>query len=203
MTSLATLARIAVAATFLTFSGSALVAAQTHPGLPSDAPREGTLITVDASTNTAYLFRDGELVRSSKVATGMNKVLRKGGRTWLFRTPRGRHIVVGKIVDPIWRKPDWAFVEEGKAVPPADSPKRQVRGKMGKYALDLGDGILIHGTDDPKSFGKNASHGCIRMPDAMLAQVWKEASVGMTVYVFDSNPNTASAWRSSHETESR
>lgn len=189
------LARIAITAAFLLL-GTPLEATEPHPaGLPPEAPREGTVITVDVSTNTAYLFRDGSLVRSSPVATGMDKVLKKGTRTWLFRTPRGRHTVLGKITNPIWRKPDWAFVEEGKAIPSPSSPSRQVRGKLGKYALDLGDGILIHGTDDRKSFGRKASHGCIRMPDKMLAEVWKEAGIGTSVYVFDSNPHTSAAWR--------
>ena len=153
-------------------------------GLPPEAPRQGTVITVDTKRNTLYLFRDGTLVAKSAAATGSNKTLKNGLDMWLFRTPHGRVTVQGKIVDPIWTKPDWAFVEEGKPIPPRDSPKRKVAGKMGRYALDLGDGILIHGTDDPSSIGKNASHGCIRLPDAMLKKVFSQAEVGTEVYVF-------------------
>jgi L,D-transpeptidase ErfK/SrfK len=164
-------------------------------GLPPEAPRSGKIITIDVSTNTAYLFEDGELRAKSPVATGSDTILRKGSRLWLFRTPRGRHEVLGKIVDPVWHKPDWAFIEEGKPLPPADSPQRRVRGKLGKYALDLGGGILIHGTDEKKSIGRRVSHGCIRMPDDMLRIVWREASLGTEVYIFDSQPATGSAWR--------
>lgn len=161
-------------------------------GLPPDAPREGVLIAIDVSTNTAYLVRDGAMVAQSPVATGSDKILRRGTDVWFFRTPRGRMHVAAKIVDPVWTKPDWAFVEEGKKVPPPDSPARRVRGKLGRYALDLGGGILIHGTDDPKSIGKKASHGCIRMPAPMLKRVFEEASVGTAVYIFDSNPKPLS-----------
>ena len=157
-------------------------------GLPPEAPSNGTFITVDVSRNKAYFWRDGLLLASAPVATGMDKLLKKGDRAWLFRTPRGRHQVVRKVVDPVWRKPDWAFVEEGKRVPPADSPLRLERGKLGKYALDLGDGIMIHGTKETRSFGTKASHGCIRMPAAMLERVYREAEVGMDVYIFDSEP---------------
>lgn len=153
-------------------------------GLPEDAPQAGVVLTVDTTTNTAFLFRNGELVTKAPAATGMDKTLKKNGRIWMFRTPRGRHPVVRKIVDPVWVKPDWAFVEEGKAIPSANHPSRKVRGKLGRYALDLGDGILVHGTDDPSSLGKKASHGCIRLGDRMLEKVWNEASVGMIVYVF-------------------
>ena len=159
-----------------------------NEGLPPEAPRIGTVITIDVSTNRAYLFRDGELVRSSAAATGSDKVLRKGRRVWWFRTPRGKHTVVRKIVDPVWSKPDWAFIEEGKPVPPPDSPLRKEKGTMGKYALDLGERVMIHGTNDPKSIGRRISHGCIRLPNQMLSLLWKEAPVGTEVYIFESVP---------------
>ena len=161
-------------------------------GLPDDAQRSGTLVTIDVSTNQVFLFRDGELIRSSKAATGSDKILRKGSRVWWFRTPRGLHTVKRKVVDPVWTKPDWAFIEEGKKVPPPDSPLRKERGTMGKYALDLGDRVMIHGTNDPKSIGRRVSHGCIRLPHSMLKLLWKEVPVGTPVYIFDSKPRMLS-----------
>jgi hypothetical protein len=129
-----------IALAFLVVSASRAVAQESEiKGLPPEAPRVGTVVTVDVSTNTAYLFRDGELIKSSKAATGSDKILRKGTKVWWFRTPRGRHVVQRKVVDPVWTKPDWAFVEKGQKIPPADSPLRKERGTMGKYALDLGD----------------------------------------------------------------
>ncbi|HEX8255056.1 MAG TPA: L,D-transpeptidase [Thermoanaerobaculia bacterium] len=162
--------------------------AQEIEGLPSDAPRTGTVITVDVSTNQAYLFKDGELIRKSAAATGSDKVLRKGTKVWWFRTPRGRHTVVRKVENPVWTKPDWAFIEEGKKVPPPDSPLRKEKGTMGKYALDLGDRVMLHGTNDPKSIGRRVSHGCVRLPNDMLRVLWKEAQVGTEVYIFESQP---------------
>jgi lipoprotein-anchoring transpeptidase ErfK/SrfK len=156
--------------------------------LPDEAPRSGTVVTVDVSTNTVYLFRDAQLVKKSPAATGSGKRLETEEDVWEFYTPRGHMKVKGKIKDPVWRKPDWAFVEAGDKVPPADSPKRLVKGKLGKYALNLGDGILIHGTDDADSIGKYASHGCIRVPDAMLETLWKNVPVGTDVFVYESQP---------------
>jgi L,D-transpeptidase YbiS len=160
-------------------------------GLPPEAPRVGTVITIDVSTNQAYLFRDAQLMKKSRAATGSDKVLRKGRRVWWFRTPRGRHTVVRKIVDPVWSKPDWAFVEEGKPIPPPDSPLRREKGTMGRYALDLGERVMIHGTNDPKSIGRRVSHGCIRLPNDMMKMLYREAEVGTEVYIFDSIPETA------------
>lgn len=161
---------------------------ETVEGLPNEAPRTGTVITVDATTNTVYLFQDGKLLRKSAAATGTGKTLTHGDDVWMFHTPRGHLKVLRKIEDPVWRKPDWAFIEAGQKVPAPDSPKRLVKGKLGKYALDLGDGILIHGTDDISSIGRKASHGCVRLPDDMLETLWKSAKVGTDVYIFDSEP---------------
>jgi len=160
-------------------------------GLPDEAPRTGEVLTVDVSTNRVYFFRDGQLVKSSAAATGSDKVLRQGNKVWWFRTPRGRHTVVRKVKDPVWTKPDWAFIEEGKKVPPPDSPLRKEKGTMGRYALDLGDRVMIHGTNDPKSIGRRVSHGCIRLPNDMLSLLWKEIEVGTEVYIFESQPRLA------------
>jgi lipoprotein-anchoring transpeptidase ErfK/SrfK len=156
--------------------------------LPPEAPRTGPVIAVDISKRTAYLFFDGQLVEESPAAVGSGKVLVHGDDEWAFHTPEGHLIVRAKIVDPVWHKPDWAFIEVGQRIPPADSPRRDVRGHLGKYALSLGDGILIHGTDDPSSIGRAVSHGCIRLPEKMLATVYHSAKVGTDVYIFESDP---------------
>jgi lipoprotein-anchoring transpeptidase ErfK/SrfK len=153
-------------------------------GLPPEAPRVGTVIAVDTGSNVAYLFRDGKLVLKGPAATGTEKLLKKGLRSWMFHTPRGHLKVLRKIDDPVWRKPDWAFIEAGEKVPPPDSPKRLVKGHLGKYALDLGEGILIHGTDDLDSIGRKASHGCVRLPDDMLKRVYQSAEVGTDVFIY-------------------
>ena len=151
---------------------------------PELAPRTGVVIGVDTTHNIAYLWKDGELLAMAPASTGMDTTLRRGLRQWLFRTPRGRHKVMRKIIDPVWVKPDWAFIEEGKPVPPPDSPDRKVKGYLGKYALDLGDRILIHGTKDTRLLGRKASHGCIRVGKEMLELMYEKADVGTEVHIF-------------------
>jgi L,D-transpeptidase ErfK/SrfK len=166
--------------------------AQSIEGLPPEAPRTGTVITIDVSLNRLYLFRDGQLVKESPAATGSEKVLKQGRHVWLFRTPEGHLTVLRKIEDPVWTKPDWAFVEDGERVPPLNSPKRKVKGHLGRYALDLGEGIMIHGTDESRSIGRKMSHGCIRLPNDMLKTVYRSAAIGTDVYIFESQiPQTA------------
>ena len=162
--------------TFLTLTliAAPLLAQMDTEGLPPEAPRSGTIITIDVSTNTAYLFRDGELVRKSSAATGSDKVLRKGRKVWWFRTPRGKHEVVRKIADPVWTKPDWAFVEEGKPIPPPDSPLRKEKGTMGKYALDALEKAIAHGFKDAKHLETDEDYANVRGEAkfaALLAQL--------------------------------
>jgi lipoprotein-anchoring transpeptidase ErfK/SrfK len=152
--------------------------------LPPEAPRAGVVVAVDTQNNIISLYNDGELVDQGPAATGSGKYLKRGLKEWLFHTPRGRQVVRRKLVDPVWTKPDWAFIEEGKPVPPRNSPKRQVKGHLGRYALDLGDGIMIHGTDDPNSLGRKVSHGCIRVGDELLEKIYQNAKVGTEVYVY-------------------
>jgi hypothetical protein len=167
-------------------------------GLPAEAPRTGTVVTIDVATNRLYLFQDGELVDQSLAATGSEKVLKHGRRIWLFHTPQGHHKVLRKIVHPVWYKPDWAFIEAGERVPPPDSPRRQVRGHLGKYALDLGEGIMIHGTDEFDSIGRKVSHGCIRLPNDMLKTLYRSVSVGTDVYIFESQTPQSATKRERH-----
>jgi lipoprotein-anchoring transpeptidase ErfK/SrfK len=167
-------------------------------GLPAEAPCTGTVVTIDVATNRLYLFQDGQLIDESLAATGSERLLKHGRQLWLFHTPQGHLKVLRKIADPVWTKPDWAFVEAGEPVPPPNSPKRRVRGHLGKYALDLGDGIMIHGTDESNSIGRKASHGCIRLPNDMLARVWKKVPVGTDVYIFESQTSQTATKRERH-----
>jgi hypothetical protein len=75
-------------------------------GLPPEAPRTGTVITIDVATNRLYLFKNGQLVDESLAATGSERVLKQGRHVWLFRTPEGHLKVLRKILHPVWTKPD-------------------------------------------------------------------------------------------------
>lgn len=52
---------------------------------------------------------DTLLLAPAAVASGMS--LAYGGQRWTFRTPRGKHEVRAKAVDPVWRPPDWVYAE--------------------------------------------------------------------------------------------
>jgi lipoprotein-anchoring transpeptidase ErfK/SrfK len=69
-------------------------------------------------------------------------------------------------------------------VPPIGSPARRVAGELGKYRLDLGDGVGIHGTRDASSVGTAATHGCMRLHDADVEWLYEHIPVGTKVYIY-------------------
>lgn len=105
------------------------------------------------------------------------------GRRWVFDTPRGVFKVRGKMTEPWWRKPDWAFIEEGEAIP-ADDRERLDPEVMGDYALDFGDGYFIHGTIYERLLGVGVTHGCVRVGSKELAILYNRVPIGTPVYIF-------------------
>jgi lipoprotein-anchoring transpeptidase ErfK/SrfK len=69
-------------------------------------------------------------------------------------------------------------------VPPVGSKNRQVEGILGKYKLDTGNGILLHGTNKPSSIGKAATHGCMRLRDEDIEWLYDYVPVGTRIYIY-------------------
>jgi lipoprotein-anchoring transpeptidase ErfK/SrfK len=180
--------------------------------------------------------RDTLLSAPAAVASGMS--LDYAGRQWTFRTPRGKHVVLRKVEDPVWTPPDWVYAEaalehgrelarwppsgsvrlrDGRRlvvrdslvgvisvdapfqplpvdehlvfgdtlyIPPFGTVNRRVRGELGRFAIDLGDGYLIHGTPDPSSIGLAVTHGCIRLYVEHIAWLYVNVPRRTPVYIY-------------------
>jgi hypothetical protein len=68
-------------------------------------------------------------------------------------------------------------------VPPLGTENRRVRGELGAFKLDLGDGYLLHGTPHQDSIGAAVTHGCIRVPDDALRTLYERVPVGARVLI--------------------
>lgn len=145
----------------------------------------GAYLVVNTSENTFFLYKGGELARKGICSTGSYVKLEVNDeKHWVFETPKGVFSIRGKTTAPVWRKPDWAFIEEGLPVPSANDPSRYEYGVLGDYALSLGDGYLIHGTLYKRFLGLPVTHGCIRMNDEDLEAVYKTLPVGAKVFIY-------------------
>lgn len=142
-------------------------------------------LVVNTTENKFALYRNRQLIREGMCSTGsMISLEGEGDQRWFFRTPRGDYRVQAKLENPIWRKPDWAFIEDGLPVPSGDHHSRYERGVLGDYALTLGDGYMIHGTLYQRFIGLPVTHGCIRMLDDDLEVVFKTLPSGAKVFIY-------------------
>ena len=69
-------------------------------------------------------------------------------------------------------------------VPPLGSRNRRVKGELGRYRLDLGDGFYLHGTPHRSSVGRAATHGCLRLHDDDIEWLYEHVPVGTRVYIY-------------------
>jgi L,D-transpeptidase YbiS len=142
-------------------------------------------IVIDTGRNMLYLKRGDRTIRETVISAGSGSILKDpaGKRQWIFDTPRGEYHVKTKYIAPAWTKPDWAFLEEGEAIP-KDPRKRVEEGVLGDYAIGFGNGYFIHGTLYTRLLGRNVTHGCIRVGDRDLKTVYSAAGVGTRIYIF-------------------
>lgn len=143
-------------------------------------------ILVDTARNHLYIKRRDQVMLDALASTGSGTILDKPGYSnsrWVFDTPRGEFTVQSKLVNPMWVKPDWAFVEEGVEVPKSQADRVEP-GVLGEYALGFGKGYFIHGTLYTRLLGKNVTHGCIRLNDDDLKSVYQLARVGTPIMIF-------------------
>lgn len=147
-------------------------------------PNEPFLI-VNTVHNSFTLRSRSKIILQGICSTGSYTLLDAGDdKKWIFKTPKGMFHIQGKVADPVWIKPDWAFIEEGLPVPHKGSPLRYEYGTLGDYALSLGKGYLIHGTLYQRFLGLPVTHGCIRLGDKDLEAVYKNLNIGSKVFIY-------------------
>jgi lipoprotein-anchoring transpeptidase ErfK/SrfK len=87
-------------------------------------------------------------------------------------TPTGSYQIVQRIPNPTW-------YAKGKIVPPGTS------NPLGTRWLGLSaKGYGIHGTNHPSSIGHNASHGCIRMRNHDVEELFELVAIGDVVEMY-------------------
>jgi lipoprotein-anchoring transpeptidase ErfK/SrfK len=142
-------------------------------------------IVINTTDNRFFLYRNKKLIREGFCSSGSYTMLQtEGDKKWIFKTPKGKYWIRGKTTNPVWRRPDWSFVEEGLPIPSKDDFSRYEYGVLGDYALAIGDGYLIHGTIYKRFLGMPVTHGCVRLNDEDLKVIYNTLSIGSKVYIF-------------------
>jgi lipoprotein-anchoring transpeptidase ErfK/SrfK len=110
------------------------------------------------------------MANGARIAVEGNDVVTEypDGRMEPFETREGKEIVAnGNIV-----------------VPPFGTNQRKYTGTLGVNRLYLGDGYGLHGTDEPASIGRSASHGCVRLRNEDIETLYRIVPVGTVVYIY-------------------
>ena len=162
---------------------AALLAAVPVAGVVSSAPasaREvvnfngaygaGTIVIHTNERRLYYVLGGGQALRYP-VGVGT------AGMQW-----QGTTMISGKFVRPAWSPP--AMIKREKPSLPDVIPGGSPKNPMGAAAMTLmGGEYAIHGTNAPGSIGGFVSHGCIRMYNQDITDLYDRVSVGTPVIV--------------------
>lgn len=74
--------------------------------------------------------------------------------------------------------------DETLFIPPMGTLNRRIEGELGLFALDLGNGYLLHGTPYKSSIGQAVTHGCVRLHDEDIQWLHDMMPVGTKVYIY-------------------
>ena len=130
----------------------------------------GTIV-VKTSERRLYFVLDNARAMRFPVGVG------KAGMTWT-----GRARVEGKYIRPAWAAPKSIRRENSRL--PRVIPGGAPNNPMGEAALTLRGGeYAIHGTNRPSSIGGFVSHGCIRMYNEDIRELYRLVRVGTPVIV--------------------
>jgi len=122
----------------------------------------GRRIVVSIPDRKLALVENGRVVKIYATAVGAPRT----------PSPVGSFTVVQRIPDPTW-------YTKGRVVPPGK------HNPLGTRWLGLSvKGYGIHGTSNPASIGHNASHGCIRMRNRDVEELFEMVAVGDAVELY-------------------
>ena len=116
-------------------------------------------VRIDVSERQLYVEENGEVIGSYGVAVGASG----------HPTPRGAYNMRRIIWNPRWVPPKAEWAEDEKPREPGDPKNPMGRVKVFFKAPDY----YIHGTNDTKSIGSAASHGCVRMRNGDIIELSK------------------------------
>jgi L,D-transpeptidase YbiS len=158
--------------------------AQLRKALEKLAP-PGPYIVINTHANIVSYRTDKDVILQGVCSSGSGGALVDSltGQKWIFNTPRGVFKINSKLKDPMWRKPDWAFIEEGDR-PPKDPNERYDDKVLGDYAMGFGKGYFIHGTLYESLLGISITHGCVRLGSEDLRKFYDRVKIGTPVYIF-------------------
>jgi lipoprotein-anchoring transpeptidase ErfK/SrfK len=139
------------------FTGVLMMAAEALAQENQGQPRRRIIVSIP--DRKLAVMENGRVTRVFRTAVGAPRT----------PSPTGTFQIVQRIPDPTW-------YTKGRIVPPGKS------NPLGTRWIGLSrKGYGIHGTSNPASIGRNASHGCIRLRNQDAEQLFAMVAVGDSV----------------------
>lgn len=135
-----------------------------------DVKHSGQAIFVDTGACRLYLYEDGDQVIDWACSPG-----RDG-----YATPKGDWYLSYKDPSPTWYNPhaEWSVGMPDVWQPGADNPLG-----LRALAVSCGDGIFIHGTINYAMLGSRDSHGCVRLANENIVELYDRVSEGIPIII--------------------
>jgi len=134
--------------------------------IPNQPITEEVHLVVKLGVRQVHVYRGNTLIKSYPIAVG------KPG----YETPQGSLNVFSKEIDPVFTN-----FKTGVVIQPG------INNPLGSRWIGVWtDGktqIGFHGTNRPQSIGRAASHGCIRMHDKDVMELYEKVKIGTLVRV--------------------
>jgi lipoprotein-anchoring transpeptidase ErfK/SrfK len=135
------------------------VSAVAQSAIPATKPER--LILVSIPDRKLAVIEDGVVLKVFSVAVGHAS----------SPSPEGTFTVKTRLENP-------TYYHKGTVIPPGPA------NPLGSRWMGLSEkGYGIHGTNEPKSIGKAASHGCIRLGRPDLEELFRMVKLGDTVAI--------------------
>ena len=134
----------------------AILMAATTEMFAADGAAPTRRLIVNLAARKIVLVEDGQVVKMYRVAVGKRST----------PSPEGTFHIATHVLNP-------TYYHDGKIIPPGPG------NPVGTRWMGLGfKGYGIHGTNHPESIGHAASHGCIRMKNQDVQQLFHLVQVG-------------------------
>lgn len=142
-----------------------LLIAAVAEGFAEQGDRPARRIVISIPDRMVALVEDGRVIKTYPAAVG----------TPATPTPAGVFEVVHRIPHPTW-------YTRRRVVPPGKA------NPLGTRWIGLSrKGYGIHGTNNPRSIGQRASHGCVRLRNADVEDLFERIALGDTVELHDTH----------------
>lgn len=130
----------------------------------------GQAIYVDTNACRVHLYENGSEVKSYPCTPG------KSG----YSTPKGDWKLSYKDASPTWYNPhsDWA-ADMPESIPPGPNNPLGLRA----LAVSCGGGIFLHGTTNTGQLGSPGSHGCVRLANSDIVELYNRVSAGIPIFI--------------------